>query len=204
MAENNSIEIENNITEIQKLKTNIWITFKSRIWAEKRYRNYESMGFFIIQSFCMLLIFTSIFSDKIKVSYPYLDSVNIYLSIVVFSSSLVLWGAKFSETASKHRDCYLDLQNLNNTIGKSSNILSASYNYDQILRKYPNHKDIDYQNFLVESIIFSRQRVTSGNGHNINLTFIMCFNVFIRKIVWKTLILIGISAILLPILLVVN
>ena len=138
----------------------IWITFKTRIYAEKRLQNYAFWSHLLMTYYAIFLIAAQFLISPDQTP-DLLTKLNIFLSIVVLIFSLLIYGFRFEERAAKHRDCYLRLQRL----------LDAGYTpkktldlYHEVIDGYPNHIDQDYNNFLVETILLYGQDVVSrGN-----------------------------------------
>jgi hypothetical protein len=94
------------------------------------------------------------------------------LSVLVFTLSLLLSGFQLSETASKYRSCYLELQRL---IDNPPEDLADRYH--DILEKYPNHSDIDDKR-----VLYSAQRagrpITSVNNDQVTEIKATCRDIF--------------------------
>lgn len=137
----------------------VWITYKIRIFSEERYKKYDFLGFLVIQSASLFLINFSIFGEDVKkflggYNYVY-DKISVAMAIIVFSTGICLWGFRFSETAAKHRDCYLKLGSLYSEYAGYNEYTEKDLidKYNEILLYYPNHGGIDYDDFLIDSIV---------------------------------------------------
>ncbi|MGA1856509.1 SLATT domain-containing protein [Azospirillum sp. 11R-A] len=136
---------------------NIWITAKTRMFTEARYRSYNLLANVWITTCSLLLIFFSLFTDEISAVIHHADRLNIALSIAVLALSLVLSGFRFLETAAQHRECYIKLQALYETRGCNQNLAKE---YNAILDAYPNHDDQDYDNLVIDRAIFRDKPIT--------------------------------------------
>lgn len=123
-----------------------WRTAKCRMRAEARFRAYDRAAHVFICYYSFLLIAAAIFAPELSTCVPYFDKLNITLSVLVFALSLMLSGYKWSETADKHRACYLALHKLQARVGDD-----ISSDYADLLELYPNHAPMDDSDLIVES-----------------------------------------------------
>jgi hypothetical protein len=146
------------------LRDKIWKTMKSRMRAESRYRSYDLAAHLLTTYYSLSIIFAAVFSDDLRQLIPQADKIVIALSILVFSLSLVLLGFRFSETASKHRECYLRLQRLHN----DAEPMDLPQRYHDILEHYPNHAERDYNDMVVQAVTFSGKSIkVAGSAEEI-------------------------------------
>jgi hypothetical protein len=162
------------------LADKIWITARVRIYSEKRYKKYD-ISFHIFLSFLsLLLIIGSVFFQELSVYLSHFGKLMITLSLLVFATSLIIYGFKFGEKSNLYRDCYLKLNALEQNL---ENVNSPNNAYESILECYPNHSDWDYHDFIISKTLFSGETITS-NGHPIKLTWWMLAGKIIRFVAY--------------------
>jgi hypothetical protein len=88
------------------------------------------------------------------------NSISISLSVLVFAASLIITGFRFSETANKHRECYLRLQALE---GKLNGCPDPEREYAEILSIFPNHWTMDYDRLLIERTFLRGDKIYVGS-----------------------------------------
>jgi hypothetical protein len=166
------------------LRDKMWKTSKCRMRAETRYRRYHLAAHFFVSYYSLLVILASLFATELSAFLPSPDKIIIALSIAVFSWSLVLFGFRFSETADKHRECYLRIQRLLDT-GASTDLAAE---YHATIEHYPNHDSSDYNNLLVENAVFLRRPITDANTNTaIRPSIGTIISYFVRSILWAFL-----------------
>lgn len=167
--------------EVKLVRDKIWRTAKSRMRAEVRYRRYHLAAHFFISYYSLLVIIASIFASELTELASVTDKIVIALSVVVFSLSLVIYGFRFSETADKHRECYLRLQR----ILDDSTIADLADQYHSILQHYPNHHSHDYDDLLVQqAILLGRPLTEVSTGDSVKPSLIAVVSYFARRILW--------------------
>lgn len=147
---------------------NIWITSRTRMQSHTRYARYDLISHIALTFYSVLLLGFSVFSNHLNETNigPYTSEVSIVLSLSVLCASLVIWGLKFGKTADQHRECFLALQRLYDDQERRKNISE----YHQILDRYPNQSDFDYEAMLFRNVwcqgkVFKdRSGVLSFNG----------------------------------------
>ena len=70
------------------LKDRIWITAKTRMISERRYRRYELVSHILLAYLSFLLIASSLFNEDLSRYVPYFDKINIVISVFLFAASL--------------------------------------------------------------------------------------------------------------------
>ena len=80
----------------EQLLDNIWVTSKTRMIAEERYRSYSLAAHIFTSYYSLLLIIFSIFSSDISGFTAEFDKIILTLAVLVFSLSLILGGFHFS------------------------------------------------------------------------------------------------------------
>ncbi|MBI5409612.1 MAG: SLATT domain-containing protein [Nitrospirae bacterium] len=133
---------------MNELSNKIWITRKSRIYAEKRLLHNEKISNILIIWFSLFLVFLSIKSFKVN-NY----SIDIFLlcaSIAILVSSVFLYSQKFSERAMQIRQCYIKLDELASRAMRAEenkdivSIEKIHNEYSDVLLNVENHIDYDY------------------------------------------------------------
>lgn len=169
----------------------IWITSKTRMQAETRYKTYSLTSHLLLSHYALLMVVFSIFSDSITTSLP-LAQINIALSTAIFGVSLIVYGFKFGQTAQLHRECYLRLQRLIALVDDERELKAQ---YHEIIAGYPNHSAKDYDDLIIDRTLMKNESIYNSNGP-VNWTYSM----LARKIVhFLTFWLIVINLALLPI-----
>ncbi len=151
----------------------IWITSKVRMVAERRYKKYAFWSHILLTYYALMVIIISLLersNGDISENTIFLNY-NIVISIILLIFTLITYGFKFEEQSYRHRDCYLRLQRLLKTRGRSSTV-KVHEKYMDILEGYPNHADIDYEVFLYNHIIVQKKELTFS-GNKVKLT---CYN----------------------------
>lgn len=141
------------------LRDKIWLTWHTRIYAEKRFRLYDVMSKFVLTYLSLLMIATSIFANELENSTPNFNQITIVISVGLFAISLLIAGSRFSETAGLHRQCYLKLQALGEDQRPDTDVEKVYYD---ILSNYPNHHDFDYYDLVLSRTLFQNKRLNSG------------------------------------------
>ena len=143
------MSIENSANEGDEFG-NIWITSRTRMQSHTRFKSYDLISHLVLTFYSVTLLAFSVFTEHLTETKigPYTSEVSIVLSLAVLCASLVIWGLKFSKTADEHRECYLALQRLYED--KEARVENS--NYLQILDRFPNHSDFDFEAMLYRNI----------------------------------------------------
>lgn len=142
---------------------NIWLTSKARMEAEKRLKLYDVTSHLVLIWYSLWLLCLSIFSETFE---PYVGSVGVdnlstFLSASVLVLSVTSWGFKFGAEASRHRDCYLELDHL---LLSDDPDAEKQKKYAEILKKYPNHSTFDRDTILYHRIIEMGETLKNREG----------------------------------------
>jgi len=143
-----------------KARDNIWLTSKTRMHAERRFKKYNLISHMLLSYYALLLITLSIFSDTIATSIP-ISKINLALSAAIFGASLVVHGFKFGETAQLHRECYLRLQRL---ISLEDDEQKLNEKYHEIIVGYPNHSARDFDDLIFERVFIKKEPLHNAEG----------------------------------------
>lgn len=163
---------------MQALKDQIWITAHVRMISEAKFRVYDQTSNLIIFWMSTLLIITSIFSKEIQIKVQNVDKLNIVVSLIILLASVISWGMRHGERGALFRECYLKLEDLHRQFPANAGAL-----YGEILSKYPNHSDGDYEAFLFEKTVIGKNNISVG-GNKITCTFLMAFRHIARKVIF--------------------
>lgn len=144
---------------MDNLKDKIWLTSRSRVYAEKRLRLYNLTFQALLTYMSVLMIGASVFSDELRVTVQYFDKIRICLSVSLLVVSLVIVASRFSENANMYRKCYLELDNLYLNFEKEPN---PGQKYQEILFDSPNHADRDYENMVISRTLVENKTLNSG------------------------------------------
>ncbi|MBI5098959.1 MAG: SLATT domain-containing protein [Nitrospirae bacterium] len=133
---------------MNELSNKIWVTRKSRIYAENRLLHNEKFSYILMIWYSLFLVFLSIWSLK-RDNY----SIDIFLlsaSVAVLVSSVFLYSQRYSERAMRIRQCYIKLDELASRAmraeeNKDTALLESIHNeYSNVLLNVENHIDFDY------------------------------------------------------------
>ncbi|WP_430470827.1 SLATT domain-containing protein [Thalassospira lucentensis] len=145
-----------NEIKIKALKGRIWITAKTRMQAEKRYRLYDVVSHIYLCLLSFLAICLGVFSEYIHQDFP-LSEVSIVVSVFIFGASIIVFGFSFGESAVLQRECYLRLQKAE---GEDEVEYEKLHNiYCDINSSYPNHSTADYEFFIVERTFWHKKSI---------------------------------------------
>ena len=128
----------------------IWLTYKTRIISERPYQHYELVSYLAMSWYSFLNIVYSIYQYKFikALGADGVGQAALVMSILTFGLSLVIYGFKFGNCASVHRDCYLRMQSIYQSKRSDEDKLEE---YRLVLDQYPNHADRDYQEMLFDA-----------------------------------------------------
>lgn len=155
---------EMQLSEIHKLKNNIWITERCHMRAEKRKRFLEHYFHVTLALYALASIAISVFQGSSTMAN--LPSIMTFTAICTLAISLLIFGFRFGESAAQHRTCYLELQKLRleNADTPQETI------YINILGHHPNHSSADYMAVAVSNIFLWQQQLKDSNGNQIELS----------------------------------
>lgn len=159
------------------------------MFSERRYRLYDRTSHLFLTYMSLLMIIAVIFSGELADSVPHLNEIRITLALFVFTTSLIIYGFKFSEIADKHRNCYLKLQALGQNFEKETDPAQA---YQDILSDFPNHASWDYDDLILDRTLFRKSKLNVGDTE-ITWTVWILLKKVIRLFVF------GISILILPV-----
>lgn len=140
----------------------IWLTSKTRILSHGRFAFYDLLSYIVLTAYSIILLTFSVFEDHLSNTSAgiYTSEISIVLSVSILSASLVIWGLKLGKTADEHRRCYLELQRL---YDDQQNYKTWS-DYNEILDRYPNHSNYDYEKMLFINICLHRKPLKNQEG----------------------------------------
>lgn len=116
------------------IKAAIWLTCHSRMFAEKRYRSYTYISHLLLSWLALGVIAWAVV-HTLQTSDALLDTYSAILSVLVFALSIIVFGFRFGETATLHRECYLRLQKLHDSESDTARLI---HEYHEILGAYPS------------------------------------------------------------------
>lgn len=130
--------------------------------SHARYKRYDLLSHIVLTAYSVLLLGFSVFSHHLNGSQigPYVSEISIVLSLSVLCASLVIWGLKFGKTADEHRECYLALQRLY----EDDDARKDTSTYHQILDRYPNQSDFDYEAMLYRNVWCQGKELLDRSG----------------------------------------
>ena len=138
----------------------IFITAKTRMVAEERARDMESFLNGLTAWYAFSLIAISVANLSGQLRYGTVEFTATLISIALFGISLFLLGGRFSQKADEFRKCYLALKEIYHSDQTEDRKMEL---YSEELKKYPNHKPIDYD-LMVDGAIARGQRLWNEDG----------------------------------------
>lgn len=131
--------------------------------AHEKFVRLDKLSHVFLTVYSVALLGFSVFQPHLASSRigPYSSEIVIVLSLSILCASLVIWGLNFGGKARDHRDCYLALQRLHESIADVSEIKAE---YQAILDAHPNHSHLDYERFLFRKIIINGSEVRNSAG----------------------------------------
>ena len=169
---------------MSNLKDRVWLTSKSHIFAEVRFNLYDVTSHIFLTSMSLLMIIAAIFYQEFATHIPYFDKITVTISLIIFTTSLIIYGFKFKEIANLHRECYLKLQALEREFDNNP---EPEKIYQTILDQYPNHSPRDYEELILARTCFGNETLSNG-GREITWTFWMLLMKAIRFVIFWGLI----------------
>ncbi len=148
----------------QPLKmTNVWLTAKARMEAEKRLKLYDVVSHLVLIWYSLWLLCLTVFSKSFE---PFVGAIGIgelatFLSASVLVLSVTTWGFKFGTKAALHRDCYLELERL---LANSSADKDSDTEYAEIKKRYPNHSTYDLDAVFFRRILIRGEEIENSRG----------------------------------------
>lgn len=162
------------------MKNKIWLTSKSRIYAEVRFRRYAFVAHIALAWYSLFLICLTIFGENVGLEAHVLSKLSIVLSVALLVGSVVLYGFGFEKTGAQHRECYLKLQRLL-ADDFEPNSLEMKRKYSEILDTYPNHSSFDFQEMVFDRTVLGRQSLVGENNAKVDLKCGEIFFVVVKK-----------------------
>jgi len=156
----------NDETNSSQIKDRIWLTTKARIYSERRFRRYDVVSHIVLVLLSVIVIAITLLRDELPEAAP-LDAYTVVYSVFILAASIVIFGFKFGETATLHRECYLRLQQLHDSTD-ACDVLVARYH--DILSSYPNHSDLDYESLVIIRSFPKSQGIYRSDGTAISWT----------------------------------
>lgn len=162
----------------------IWLTYKTRMHAERRYQRYALFSHLSLSWYAFLGIVFSIYQTNFSQYLGDNGASQAYLviSVLTFGLSLIIYGFKFDEAARVHRDCYLRMQAIWQSSDSEPEKLQK---YSLILDQYPNHAPRDWKDLLFESWL-SNRALRDTQGNEIYFSQVQIGVCIARRILWFT------------------
>lgn len=136
------------------------ITSRARYNASRRLENlgWTSQWTLAILAIGQIVIsLTSVLKLPMRFTQPYVDFMSLFFGVLVLAYSLLLGMANFNARSTKLHQCGMELGNLTRKLHLLSSLSVSQADYEelvaeyyQILKKYENHKEIDYLNAHLE------------------------------------------------------
>lgn len=137
------------------IQDRIWVTAKCRVMAENRYKRYSVASHLLLSYYAILLVVSSTIPNILS------PELEIFVSIVTFAASLIIYGFKFDQTGSLHRDCYLRLDDLR---GQNLDDGLTFERYQTLLAGFPNHADRDYEDLIIDRTLLKSKTMWDESG----------------------------------------
>lgn len=145
--------------------------------AERKALRNQNVSFMAVTYYSVFTVIISIFQVFYARTFPAIDQINLSASIVVLVASLVASGFRLEARAASFRECYLKLQKLYDQDLPESE--KKAY-YRDLLLDFPNHTPRDYQDLLVNHILFEKKKLTNGDNE-LEYTKFMAASFFMRS-----------------------
>lgn len=152
-----------------EITNKIWLTSKARIYSEKRYRSYDHLSHLLLCLLSIIVIAITIVRSRLDL-HNWIDEYTLIFAVTILAFSLVVYGFRFGEKATLHRECYLRLQRLHDC---KHDIEDVARQYHEIIAAYPNHQPIDYEHLVLDRTLFNRRSLVGPDNKEIVWTFSM-------------------------------
>ncbi|AUG54463.1 SLATT domain-containing protein [Thalassospira marina] len=136
--------------DVERIKTNIWITYKCRILAYERISKYNLHSQVLLAVYTLPIIFISIIDLKFQGNDKQ-SLITIFFSISVLVASIFIYSQNFSGRMEKSKENYIKLQYIHEHINEQT-YPDYLKEYHNIISSYDNHKEIDYLHFLKQQL----------------------------------------------------
>ena len=135
-----------------ELHNRIFTTERTRIKAEARLRFYEAAGQYLTAWYSVLLVVLTVFQNILRQHFHFVDETTIALSVTVLAFTIAFSGLRFGQRAELYKTSYHALQRLRVSLNgpKDCDVSAVEREYIDILDSSPNHKDQDYNEFIVQ------------------------------------------------------
>lgn len=144
---------------LNELHRNISITAKVRYRAAERLNSHHRLSQWVVTFASVALIAIPLLQAmgiNLRYNQELLDSMEVFLAVLVLVYSLLLGNEGYSSKAEKMLNCGLELGRLNNEIYPYLDQQFEQEIYEKFLReyynileKYPNHDSIDYEFYRI-------------------------------------------------------
>lgn len=164
---------KNSVDQADHTMARIWLTYKTRMHSEARYKNYALVSHLALTWYAFLSIVFSIYQENISehLGSSGANQASLVISVLTFGLSLIIYGFRFEDNARTHRDCYLRMQSVYQSSDADHDKLDQ---YRKLLDHYPNHSNRDYQRLLLDGWKSGRP-LTDTSGNNIKFEGIDAF-----------------------------
>lgn len=154
----------------------IYLTYKTRMTTEARLRRAALRYHLMLSwySFCLIVVSIIDASGKFEVAYSGIVSVGV--AVLIFGLSLFLYGERYNERADQIKACYLELKKLYES---SLAIAPKMKKYAEILGKYENQSDTDYDEMVFDAWLRG-QTLQNAQG-----PIELSRSVFAKILVWR-------------------
>lgn len=135
----------------EKLESRIWSTKKARMRREYRFLGLERRNELLNIYYTLILVLCSLWSlyeNVAQGNFSSRDILLVLLSIVAMTFSIYTSKSRYVERANWMRECYTELAKiefkLKSTSIQEEEIVKLNDEYQNILNRYENHRDIDF------------------------------------------------------------
>jgi len=139
---------------MSKLSDDIWVTRKCHINAEYRLSQASLTANFVLTTYSVYLVIASIIA--LKAPLKNFEVVSLSGSVLVLTSSVFIWGLRFSERASQFKSSYLRLHLLMadalmaEQSGNADRVEQIRRQYAEVLQSCENHTEADFRKVCFE------------------------------------------------------
>lgn len=145
--------------------------------TEVRLRRQARFYNFMVSWYSFWTIVASLIELTGKYSLMYSNIVLAVFAVGIFSVSLYILGERYSDRAEQIKNCYLELQALYNGVINTDDKMKR---YADILRKYENQTDDDYDEMMFDA--FLRNQSLENSYGPIKISKIIFAKVLCKRI----------------------
>lgn len=159
-----------------KTSESIYLTYKTRMTTERRFRLTQFVGNCLIVWYSFALIVFSVLDLSGRFTISSFSIISLTVSMATLTVSLILSGQKYGERADNIRSCYLKLQQLYQSNFDETEKMSR---YADILSQYENQLDTDFDEMVFDA--WTRNQSLRNAEGPVSLSFMTAFRVLAKR-----------------------